>query len=66
MALEFVLWSIVAFLGLSVFSLIVRTSKRASRVIYGACLVVALSLFVVAARALGAAPVDLVLPIGLP
>jgi hydrogenase-4 component B len=66
MALDIVLWGVIALLAGSVVALAIPKAPPASHVTYGAAFVITSVLFAVSAANLGAAPIDCVLPLGLP
>ena len=66
MVLPVILLSIAVFVLLSPIAVLAQHTRFASRFIYAACLAISLFLLVLAAKQLPAAPVGLVLPVGLP
>jgi formate hydrogenlyase subunit 3/multisubunit Na+/H+ antiporter MnhD subunit len=66
MALCVELACVAALLAVATLGMAIGQSRVASPIIYGACFVITSLMFVLAAANLGAAPVDVVLPLGLP
>ena len=69
MSVGIVLWGVASLLGIAVLGAALQKARAAGRLVYGVCLIVCLTILVVACRQLFANPSSvpgLVLPIGLP